>query len=125
MQLFRWEGGQCQAFAEVGLLDVKLLVSAISSVRFFPRDWKIAGSLQTTILAGAAHLSRKEDVYTGGGACVSNLKTCQPSNKLHFFTQLLQTKCFLYRADDGLSRSPWSPSTWSFFFRNFGAGGLQ
>lgn len=115
MQLFRWEGGQCQAFAEVGLLDVKLLVSAISSVRFFPRDWKIAGSLQTTILAGATHLSRKEDVYTGGGACVSNLKTCQPSNKLHFFTQLLQTKCFLYRADDGLSRSPWSPSTWSFF----------
>ena len=43
------------------------------------------------ILAGAAHLSRKEDVYTGGGACVSNLKTAdlkiyQPSNKLYFFT---------------------------------------
>ena len=119
-QLVRWEGGQCQAFAEVGLLDVKLLVSAISSVRFlFPRDWKIAGSLETTILAGAAHLSRKEDVYTGGGA--SRLANLQTS-----FTSLLQTNCFLYRADDGLSRSPWSPSTWSFFWGgNFGAGGLQ
>ena len=53
------------------------------------------------------------------------LQTSRLANLQTSFTSLLQTNCFLYRADDGLSRSPWSPSTWSFFFRNFGAGGLQ
>lgn len=106
---FRWEGGQCQAFAEVRLLDVTLscancvssIVSEIGRLLDCRRFWQVPHTFQ----------GRKMSTLEVGPV----FQTLRLANLQTSFTSLFQNIYFLYHADDGFCRSPWSPSTWSFF----------
>ncbi len=117
----RWEGGQCQAFAEVRLLDVTLLwtlLSVLVSERLehcsiiaeldFRWFWQVPHTFQ----------GRKMSTLEVGPVFQTlRLQTLRSTNLQTSFTSLPQQHiCFLYHADyDGFSQSPWSLALVLFF----------